>query len=329
MSISVIVVTYNQQDTIAETLDAILAQQIDEPVEIVIGDDCSSDNTESICRRYAREYPDRIVYLRRERNMGVAANYFDCIARASGSYLADCAGDDVWVDPFKLARQREVLDSRPEVSLVATDWLCRDRDTGRLWRTDQNPEITEISEFVPGSLCELILTHRIPIHLCTALYRKEIITAPLAKNPHLYVDPRFSCEDQQILLTLARDGRVVILPGVTLHYTVGHDSISHPLGCERKFEYSLRSLRQTLILRQHFAIDSPAVRKMIDRSVNHLAAMALRAPVEEDIPASDRRPTRLRRFIGRRNLPIPLKARLYLTIMKFPRLWKLIRKYRS
>ncbi|MBD5194726.1 MAG: glycosyltransferase [Bacteroidales bacterium] len=329
MSISVIVVTYNQEDTIGATLDSILAQQIDEKVEIVIGDDCSADNTETVCRRYAATYPDRIVYLRRKQNMGVTANYFDCIAHASGDYLADCAGDDVWVDPYKLARQRDVLDKRPEVSLVATDWLCRDLASGALSRSPRNKEVIRTLEFAPGELLVPILTNEITIHLCSAMFRKKIIAEAVEKNPRIFTDPHFSCEDQQILLTLAKAGKIVILPGVSLHYTVGHDSISHPADFARKFEYSLRALRQTLILRHHFELEAEPVRRLERRSLNHLAAMALRAGREANVSRADGRPARLRRFIYRRNLSTPLKARIYLNLMKAPRLWKFINRFRS
>ncbi len=48
MDISVIVVTYNQEHTIARTLDSILAQRTAAAYEIVIGDDCSTDGTEAV-----------------------------------------------------------------------------------------------------------------------------------------------------------------------------------------------------------------------------------------------------------------------------------------
>lgn len=51
--VSVVVTTYNQERTIAQTLDSILAQQCDFAFELVLGEDCSTDSTRSICERYA------------------------------------------------------------------------------------------------------------------------------------------------------------------------------------------------------------------------------------------------------------------------------------
>lgn len=320
--ISVIVVTYNQQDTIARTLDSILAQRIDVPFEIVIGDDCSSDATEAICRRYAARFPDKIVYLRRPANMGVTANYFDCIARARGQYLADCAGDDFWTDPDKLRAQLDVLETEPDVSLVATDWLCRDSISGALSRHPGNPEPEGIERFPRGSLAIPILTGARTIHLCSALYRKDIIDKAVAECPEAFVDPKFSCEDQQILLCMATRGDIVVLPRVSLHYSVGHSSISHPDDYARMFDYSMRALRQALILKRYFDLDSDDIDAFTRRRINHLAAMALRA-------GSPERRNSLRRFIRRKRISPLLKARLYLSIMKFPPMWRAIRRLRK
>lgn len=84
MQISIIVVTYNQEETIGRTLDSILSQRYEGDFEIVIGDDASTDRTGEICRDYAARYPARIRYIGRERNLGVVRNYFDCIEQSRG-----------------------------------------------------------------------------------------------------------------------------------------------------------------------------------------------------------------------------------------------------
>ena len=100
--ISVVVCTYNQEDTIARTLDSILMQQCHLPYEIIIGEDCSTDNTLSICQQYAEHHPGIIRVMANKPNKGVVRNYFDCLLAADGKYIADCAGDDFWTDPLKL-----------------------------------------------------------------------------------------------------------------------------------------------------------------------------------------------------------------------------------
>ncbi len=68
--VSVITVTYNQALTIARTLDSILAQECDFDYEIVIGEDCSTDDTLDICRRYAAAHPDKNQVAAQYRQQG-------------------------------------------------------------------------------------------------------------------------------------------------------------------------------------------------------------------------------------------------------------------
>ena len=104
--ISVVVVTYNQAATIGRTLDSILMQQCHVPFEIVIGEDCSTDDTRAICQNYAEKHPDIIRLICNERNKGIVDNYYDCLLTCRGKYIADCAGDDFWIDTQKLEISR-------------------------------------------------------------------------------------------------------------------------------------------------------------------------------------------------------------------------------
>lgn len=78
--ISVIILTYNQQHTIAQAIESVLAQDTSEyRVEIVIGDDGSTDATREICSGYAARYPERIRLMPEAPNKGVVRNYFDTL----------------------------------------------------------------------------------------------------------------------------------------------------------------------------------------------------------------------------------------------------------
>ena len=82
--ISVVVVTYNQAGTIGRTLNSILMQRCHVPFEIVIGEDCSTDNTRDICQIYAKQYPNIIHLICNERNKGIVDNYYDCLLACRG-----------------------------------------------------------------------------------------------------------------------------------------------------------------------------------------------------------------------------------------------------
>ena len=120
--ISVIVATYNQEETIARTLDSVLMQQCHVPIEIILGEDCSTDGTLAVCQHYANEHPDVIRLIANKQNKGLVDNYFDCILAAQGKYIADCAGDDFWTDPLKLEKEVCVMEQHPNVTMALTRW---------------------------------------------------------------------------------------------------------------------------------------------------------------------------------------------------------------
>lgn len=118
--ISVGVITYNQQSTIRQTLDSILAQKGDFDLELVIGEDCSTDNTYAICQEYAERYPDVVKLLPNTHNLGIMANFARVMKACTGDYVGICAGDDYWCDEYKLQKQLDYFRTHPDVGVVST-----------------------------------------------------------------------------------------------------------------------------------------------------------------------------------------------------------------
>jgi len=120
--VSVCVITYQHANFIAKAIDGALMQRTEFPVEILVGEDESTDGTRQICLDYARKNPDRIRVFLRSRKDVVAidgrprggANLRATIREAKGEYVALCEGDDYWTDPEKLQRQVEFLRRNPD-----------------------------------------------------------------------------------------------------------------------------------------------------------------------------------------------------------------------
>lgn len=118
MKVSACIITYNQAAYIAQCIEGALMQQVDESYEIVIGDDCSSDETSRICREYQEKHSDIIRWFRREPNLGMQKNVVQTINDCRGDYIAYCEGDDYWTDAHKLQKQVALLEAHPELSAV-------------------------------------------------------------------------------------------------------------------------------------------------------------------------------------------------------------------
>lgn len=122
--VSVCIVTYEQEEYIAEALDSVLAQDTDFPFEIIVGDDHSTDGTRSILQRYQQNHPERIVLnLHEEHYDGIPArkNMVTNLNTARGKYIALLDGDDFWISTDKLQRQADFLAAHPDVSFSFHD----------------------------------------------------------------------------------------------------------------------------------------------------------------------------------------------------------------
>ena len=121
--IAVCIATYNHEAFIAQALESVLMQACEEQVRIYVGDDASTDGTEAICTRYAKQHP-KIVYVRREKNLGLVDNTIDLYRRIieeGCEYIAMLDGDDYWTDRHKLQKQVDYLRAHPEVGFVHTN----------------------------------------------------------------------------------------------------------------------------------------------------------------------------------------------------------------
>ncbi len=120
LKISVCIVTYNQGQYIDDCLASAVGQQVDADLEILVGDDCSTDQSRQIISEYAERYPGLIVPVFHQKNIGGTRNYQFLIGKASGNYIAHLDGDDYWL-PGKLAEQISFLEKNQDCVAVYTN----------------------------------------------------------------------------------------------------------------------------------------------------------------------------------------------------------------
>ena len=131
--VSCFVFTYNQQEFVKTAIESILSQECDFSFEVIICDDCSTDNTLQVCLNYIEVYPEIIRVVENDKNLGIRGNYFTNITRyCRGKYMSNCAGDDWWSNPHKLKLQVSYLEEHPEISMVHGHAQIFDEKTGNL-----------------------------------------------------------------------------------------------------------------------------------------------------------------------------------------------------
>ena len=116
--VTVCIPTYNYGNFIGETIESVLMQNWTE-YELLVIDDCSSDDTASVVEGYARK-DSRIRFIVNAQNRGMVQNWNHCMELARGEYIKFVFGDDLLASPDALGRMTEALDREPSVSLVGS-----------------------------------------------------------------------------------------------------------------------------------------------------------------------------------------------------------------
>ncbi|MFZ4454890.1 MAG: glycosyltransferase [Bacteroidales bacterium] len=116
-AVSVLMIAYNREDYIEEAILSILRQKTSFPFEIIIAEDCSTDQTLAICKRYKEQYPNQIHLIANEQNLGLQRNYIQAYIAAKGKYVAICDPDDYWISSRKLQLQFDFSEKNLDYTL--------------------------------------------------------------------------------------------------------------------------------------------------------------------------------------------------------------------
>lgn len=162
--VSVLMITYNHAPFIAEAIESVLMQQTNFDFELVIGEDCSPDNTRELIAQYVAQYPAIVRLLPATKNLGAHRNFEQVYKAAKGDYFAHLEGDDYWTAPDKLQVFADHLDANPKHSTVFGDVELIDTD-GTLIRDHYFPHdiapVTTIEElFVADYIPNMAVMYR-------------------------------------------------------------------------------------------------------------------------------------------------------------------------
>ncbi len=234
--VSVLIITYNQQDFIDQAIQSVVDQDTDFPFDVIVSDDCSTDRTWDACLSAQARFPDRVTIVRPERNLGINGNLRFVLGHATGEYIAICEGDDFWIDRGKLQRQVDALNARPEVDLAITrgDVVYGNGERGsELW--DHGPTARILTPH------ELFAGYGWLAPTASLLWRK----AATARLPDWFDQLGFS--DQIIIIAASRRGGVFYDPTVTVAYRAGlPNSFTRVLG-KLSIEAKIKSSRQAIV----------------------------------------------------------------------------------
>lgn len=225
IKVSVCIGTYNQEDYLSQAVESALAQKVNFPIEIIIGEDCSSDGTRDICREYERKFPSKIKVVYHESNKGLIANYVAIMQAARGEFVAPLDGDDYWIDPEKLQKQVAFLESNSEYGLVHTnkkmlsDGVLYD---GEADARDQTFEALLLSNFITNS---------------TVVFRKSAADAFLDNLVPLAKERGWEAQDYPLWLHISTSHKLSLMDAKTIIYRVLPDTLSRHRSLEKAYRF--------------------------------------------------------------------------------------------
>ena len=213
--LSVITTTYNHERYIAKAIESVLRQQTSFRVEIVVGEDCSTDRTLNIVADYERMYPEAIRIVTSEENVGWRRNYRRTIAAARGKYVALLDGDDYFTHRKKLQMQVDLLEADSEAGMCYT----------RSERVDEEGNTTLYPEGECTTTFEDML-RRNPAENCTVVARRELVEQyyrEICPEEH----PEWRTDDLPMWLWFAARSKYRAIDCPTAVHRVLRESVSH------------------------------------------------------------------------------------------------------
>ncbi|WP_052252116.1 glycosyltransferase [Kaistella solincola] len=210
--VSVVIMTHRHEKFITEALEGVFLQHYEGPLQVIIVNDASPDETHEIIVNFLKkELPRNITveYTRHEENKGMMANFAWALRQTRGKYTAFCEGDDYWTDPLKLQHQVDFLENHADYSLVFSNTRIFPETS---WtHADMEMEIvTEDRQYLPEEIFEKWI-----VPLNTVLFRNDLE----AKFYDLILhNKNLLFGDIVLLLHLAEKGKIFGMAAYTAVY---------------------------------------------------------------------------------------------------------------
>lgn len=324
--VTVCIITYNQQEYIRDAIEGVLKQK-EVSLNVLIYDDCSTDDTAKICREYEERYPNLIKVVSNPYNVGIIENTKRCFMAATADYIALCEGDDYWVDEYKLRDQISILQGNPDISLVHTNWYDKyGNKEEEEHPIDVTRDFCEHSDFMLNT--EAFVERRNQgIRFSSICVRKNDLDWVI-ENHNLF-SPKFSTVDVAFFLEFSQLGKFRFINRPTVVYRLHDGSVSVNSDENKQCKFMLGVVRIWDYYFELFNIKKEKRSIRLKNMIPTLSSWAFRTHNKECAKE-------LREIIKRNNYKLSIKERVALLSVKtdfiyylMNNIYYLYRKFRS
>ncbi len=252
--VSVCMITYNHEKYIEQAIEGVLMQKTNFFIELIIGEDCSTDNTRSICKKYEEKYPHIIHLKLPKQNLGMTKNFIECLSACKGKYVAICEGDDYWIDPLKLQKQVDFMKENHDYSMCFHNAII-------LYQTEQY-NVSFFNNFkadkdltVEESVCSWL------VPTASMLLRADIVKKYLNWLCQIYSG------DYSMILTAFHHGKIRYINSLMSVYRIDYSGTSASALMKNKCIFMLN---QKIVLLKDFNEKTDFnYRDTVDRQINY------------------------------------------------------------
>lgn len=287
--VSVVMVAYNSGRYIDTAIRGVIRQITDFPVQLIISDDASSDDTRAIAEKWAKRYPGVVEYHRNSTNLGVQKNYLQAFKYCRGTYIAMCDADDYWTCHTKLSRQVRYMESHPDCAVCYHRVINYYEDSGEMSLSNGGGRKMQVHNAVDLSKWNVITN-------MSAMSRRSLLD--FNNLPSWLADVRLIDYAMHMLFATA-------LPGATIHY------MSRPMGVYRHSAEAIwtqtgvkEKMQMAIDVRRHLIhelADRPEIVRNLEKQCKAMEQTLKNPPSG---PAKRRLVSKIRGWISRL-LPVP------------------------
>lgn len=263
--VTIVCTSYNYGQYISHALDSFLQQKTNFPYDILVVDDCSTDDSMDILRDYAERYPDQIRVVQNSENKGLTRTWISICKEVTAKYIARCDADDYWIDEYKLQKQYDLLESNPQSKWCNTDFnIVDENDVVVYERVFQNGPIPYANTYA-----KMLATKGM------TLPSSWMVETELMQEVNDLIDPNSVDDGFPMQLEFFNRTELTFVSDVTVAYRMTSNSDSRPVSPE-KMEYRIHGLKETQLA---------YLKKYPNKDIQEIAILQVEREAEQELRA--------------------------------------------
>ncbi|MDC1145870.1 glycosyltransferase [Candidatus Marinimicrobia bacterium] len=258
--VSIVVICYNQEDYIEETLNSLINQKTDFNFQLIVSDDSSTDSTLDKCLKLKNKFPNKIKVLSNSNNIGMVKNAISAWSACDTEFIAFCEGDDYWIDEEKLQKQVQFLQNNESYGMIFTDSNALEVRSGNIIEK----YFSKKNKMKDGIISnELILQSFVPT--LTVCYRTKYIKSFLDEiNP---IERSWKMLDTPLAIYVSYHSLAKYDPYSSAVYRIHQESSSSFQDFDKKIDFLLSKINMKIFFLKKFNAEEYMYVKVLSQSL--------------------------------------------------------------